>query len=183
MSSRRTPKSVQLPVEDYPTRWRGVNPKSWQEKTGMWAAKHHHICSYLAMFPPSLPHYFIKRFTTKGATILDPFSGRGTTAVAAASLSRIGLCNDLNPLAVELSKGKLSNPTLSAVTFRLDQLEQNYKPNDWNDFTNVEDRIQMIYHNSTLSQLLFLRSELNNSQQGVDSFITAILLGSLHGGF
>jgi site-specific DNA-methyltransferase (adenine-specific) len=134
------------------------------------------------MFPPSLPHYFIKRFTTKGATILDPFSGRGTTAVAAASLSRIGLCNDLNPLAVELSKGKLSNPNLSSVISRLDQLEQNYVPNDWNDLTNVEDRIRMIYHNSTLSQLLFLRNELDYSQQGVDSFITAILLGSLHGG-
>lgn len=182
MSSRRTPKSVQLPEEDYPKRWRGVNPKSWQEKTGMWAAKHHHICSYLAMFPPSLPHYFIKRFTKKGDTVLDPFSGRGTTAVAAASLSRIGLCNDLNPLAVELSKGKLSNPNLSSVISRLDQLEQNYVPNDWNDLTNVEDRIRMIYHNSTLSQLLFLRNELDYSQQGVDSFITAILLGSLHGG-
>ena len=182
MSSRRTPKSVQLPEEDYPKRWRGVNPKSWQEKTGMWAAKHHHICSYLAMFPPSLPHYFIKRFTKKGATVLDPFSGRGTTAVAAASLSRIGLCNDLNPLAVELSKGKLSNPSLSSVTSRLDQLEQNYVPNNWSDFSNVEDRIRMIYHNSTLSQLLFLRNELDYSQQGADSFITAILLGSLHGG-
>ena len=182
MSSRRTPKSVQLPEEDYPKRWRGVNPKSWQEKTGMWAAKHHHICSYLAMFPPSLPHYFIKRFTKKGDIVLDPFSGRGTTAVAAASLSRIGLCNDLNPLAVELSKGKLSNPNLSSVISRLDQLEQNYVPNDWNDLTNVEDRIRMIYHNSTLSQLLFLRNELDYSQQGVDSFITAILLGSLHGG-
>ena len=134
------------------------------------------------MFPPSLPHYFIKRFTKKGATVLDPFSGRGTTAVAAASLSRIGLCNDLNPLAVELSKGKLSNPSLSSVTSRLDQLEQNYVPNNWSDFSNVEDRIRMIYHNSTLSQLLFLRNELDYSQQGVDSFITAILLGSLHGG-
>ena len=109
MSSRRTPKSVQLPEEDYPKRWRGVNPKSWQEKTGMWAAKHHHICSYLAMFPPSLPHYFIKRFTKKGATVLDPFSGRGTTAVAAKECGRHWIGVDLLKDYCEIAEERLAN--------------------------------------------------------------------------
>ena len=39
----------------------------------------HTICSYMAMFPPSLPHYFIERYSIEGDLVLDPFSGRGTT--------------------------------------------------------------------------------------------------------
>ena len=42
-----------------------------------------HLQSYMAMFPPALPHYFIRRFTKPGDIVLDPFSGRGTTAVKA----------------------------------------------------------------------------------------------------
>ena len=66
--------------------------------------------TYMAMFPPELPHYFIQRFTQLGDTVLDPFSGRGTTAVEASAQGRIGIGNDLNPLAVALSRGKISNP-------------------------------------------------------------------------
>ena len=53
----------------------------------------------MAMFPPALPHYFIRRFTQTGDVVLDPFSGRGTTAVEAMAQGRIGIGNDLNDLA------------------------------------------------------------------------------------
>ncbi|MFA5931706.1 MAG: site-specific DNA-methyltransferase [archaeon] len=41
-----------------------------------------------AAFPKELPSWFIKLFTKKGDTILDPFIGSGTTAVAALELNR-----------------------------------------------------------------------------------------------
>ena len=61
----------------------------------------------MAMFPPALPHYFIRKFTTPNDIILDPFSGRGTTALEAIAQGRIGIGNDLNDLAYVLTKGKL----------------------------------------------------------------------------
>ena len=40
------------------------------------------------MFPVELPNRLIKMLTYKGATILDIFSGTGTTGVAAVSNGR-----------------------------------------------------------------------------------------------
>ena len=102
--------------------------------------------------------------------------------MAAASLNRFGIGNDLNPLAVALTRGKLSNPSMEEVLDRLGELETSYVQKDWEKFSNVDQRIRMIYHNYTLSQLLYIRSSLQREVSGVDSFISAILLGALHGG-
>jgi site-specific DNA-methyltransferase (adenine-specific) len=41
-----------------------------------------------AAFPVELPSWFIKLFTKKGGTVLDPFMGSGTTAMASLLLGR-----------------------------------------------------------------------------------------------
>ena len=56
----------------------------------------HTMCSYMAMFPPSVPHYFINKYSAEGDVILDPFSGRGTTVLEASFMNRIGIGNDKN---------------------------------------------------------------------------------------
>ena len=44
--------------------------------------------NHSAAFPVSLPEWFIKLFTTEGDLVLDPFSGSGSTGVAAKKLNR-----------------------------------------------------------------------------------------------
>ena len=44
--------------------------------------------SHSAAFPESLPEWFIKLFTTEGDTVLDPFSGSGTTLKVAKAMKR-----------------------------------------------------------------------------------------------
>lgn len=44
--------------------------------------------NHSAAFPKELPAWFIKLFTQEGDTVLDPFLGSGTTAVAAKELRR-----------------------------------------------------------------------------------------------
>ncbi len=44
--------------------------------------------SHSAVFPKELPAWFIKLFTKPGDIVLDPFSGSGTTCIAALELDR-----------------------------------------------------------------------------------------------
>ena len=65
--------------------------------------------SHSAVFPVGLPSWFIKLFTQAGDTVLDPFIGSGSTAVAAAQLGRRYIGIDTNPEYVELSRQRVND--------------------------------------------------------------------------
>lgn len=60
-----------------------------------------------ATFPKALPEWFIKLFTAPGDWVLDPFTGSGTTNVAAFELGRNSVGIDKLPQYVALAKGYL----------------------------------------------------------------------------
>ena len=62
---------------------------------------------HLAMFPEELPHRLIKMFSFPEETILDPFMGSGTTALAAKNLNRNSLGYEINPEFIPIIKGKI----------------------------------------------------------------------------
>ena len=49
-----------------------------------------HEISYRACFKPQLVDFFVRRLTEPGALVYDPFMGRGTTVVEAATLGSGG---------------------------------------------------------------------------------------------
>lgn len=140
------------------------------------------------MFPPSLPHYFIHKFTSEGDVVLDPFAGRGTTPLQACVDGRIGIGNDLNPMAYILNEAKVAPPPAPMVRKRIEELRLRY---DSPTIEHVPEQIQMLYHKNTLSQLVYLKQEfgLNDAEfpdtilnlYPVDTFITGLILGILHG--
>lgn len=140
----------------------------------------HTMCSYMAMFPPSLPNYFIGKYSNEGDVVLDPFSGRGTTVLEACFMNRVGIGNDLNPIAYLLTKAKSSVPKKERVLARIKQLEDQFEPKEI--LTQNEDPdIRMIFSTFTLKQLTFMRDSLNWKKSNVDAFIAAMLLGIMHG--
>ncbi|MGB4775357.1 MAG: site-specific DNA-methyltransferase, partial [Daejeonella sp.] len=62
---------------------------------------------HIAMFPEELPRRLIKMFSFVGETILDPFAGSGTTALAAKNLDRNSTGYEINPEFVPVIKEKL----------------------------------------------------------------------------
>ena len=60
--------------------------------------------NHSAVFPIGLPSWFIKLFTKPGDTVLDPFIGSGSTAVAALQLGRHYVGIDTNAEYIELSR-------------------------------------------------------------------------------
>jgi site-specific DNA-methyltransferase (adenine-specific) len=62
---------------------------------------------HLAAFPQELPHRLIKMFSFVGDTVLDPFLGSGTTALAAKHLHRDSVGYELNAEFVPIIEEKI----------------------------------------------------------------------------
>jgi hypothetical protein len=151
----------------------------WRELPKRWGHPWHAMCSYLAMFPPSLPRYFIEQCSRPGDIVFDPFSGRGTTALEACVANRVGVGSDANPLAVLLTKAKVCPPTLNRALERVAELESSFRRPAVRGAAPPE--IEMLFDGRrTLPQLLHVRNTLRRNSE-VDDFLLAALCGILHG--
>jgi DNA modification methylase len=68
----------------------------------------HNLHSFPAKFPPQLPRKFIDALTSPGDVVLDPMAGSGTTLVEAVLAGRHGIAFDIDPLALLLSRVKVT---------------------------------------------------------------------------
>lgn len=67
---------------------------------------------HLAMFPEELPKRLIKMFSFPEETILDPFMGSGTTALAARNLNRNSIGYEINADFIPLIEQKIGTNNL-----------------------------------------------------------------------
>lgn len=67
---------------------------------------------HIAMFPEELPKRLIKMFSFVGETIFDPFTGSGTTSLAAKNLGRNSIGYEINKEFAPLIKEKLCSNQL-----------------------------------------------------------------------
>jgi DNA methylase len=155
----------------------------WKAERRLWGHAFHPMCSYLAAFPAGLAHAFIARYTRAGDVVLDPFSGRGTTALQACAEGRIGVGNDLNPLAHLLTGAKVDPPEPEALFERLADLRAAWgaaTPRPADVVRAVPPEVAVCFDPHTLAQLEFLRTSLAPADR-VDRFIAATTTGVLHG--
>lgn len=66
-----------------------------------------------AVFPIALPAHFIKTLTHNGELVLDPFSGIGTTLLAAQDLGRNAVGFDLKEEYIEVTKRRLGQQKIT----------------------------------------------------------------------
>jgi DNA modification methylase len=82
--------------------------------------------NHSAAFPSTLPRWFIQLFTQPGDWVLDPFTGSGTTNIAAKSMGR-------NSVGIELSKTHAAEAAAAvagppAPLYGVPEIESNYQP-------------------------------------------------------
>ncbi len=182
----------------------------WKAQPRLWGHSLHPMCSYLASFPASLAHAFIARYSRPGDVVLDPFSGRGTAPLQAAAEGRIGVGNDLNPLAHVLTAAKLEPGTPADARTRLATLRLAWAADApaWLALAAqvkthpghpsaqvpaagsgdgpsartepVPDEVAVAFHPRTLAQILLVRSHLRMDARA-DRFLAGALAGILHG--
>ena len=158
------------------------------------------MASYLASFPASLAHAFVARYSRPGDVVLDPFSGRGTVPLEAVVGGRIGVGNDLNPLAHLLTAAKVepANPAESRTRLTALRLAWQSSAPAWLGLASgardagapigpasrhgseIPPEVALAFHPRTLAQLLFARSTLDLEDR-VDRFLAAATTGILHG--
>ena len=182
----------------------------WKDQARLWGPALHPMCSYLASFPAALAHAFIGRYSRRGDVVLDPFSGRGTTPLQACAQGRIGVGNDLNPLAHLLTASKVEPATAAEAATRLAALRLGWATSsaDWLGLAaevladggdppvvgvptagsrapvardeTVPKEVAVAFHPRTLAQLLYVRTVLRLDDR-TDRFLAAALTGILHG--
>ncbi len=80
-----------------------------------------HICPYYTMFPLAFPQRVL-RHARKHQRVVDSFCGRGTTLFAARERRLISYGTDTSPVAVTISRSKLTTATAASVLDAYDTL-------------------------------------------------------------
>jgi hypothetical protein len=142
----------------------------------------HALCPYFAMFPEQFAAKWIERLTAPGDYVLDPFSGRGTTALSAVLLGRHAISSDTNDVAYCLTLAKTNPPQYRAVRNRVRQLKDEYCNLGK---IGLKEKLPLFFKwafsTKTLPQLVFLRDRLRWRSSRIDAMVAALVLGSLHG--
>jgi len=138
-----------------------------------------HEVSYRACFKPQLPRFFIELLTRESDTVYDPFMGRGTTLIEAASMGRQVAGNDVNPLAAVMARPRLTPPDIQAVAERLEKIDYDYS-------LKADIDLSMFYHPRTEAEIVSLRRyltdrEASGAEDDIDRWIRMTATNRLTG--
>lgn len=102
--------TMKTPLEDLNLNWREKDLPE-RERT-----KHvHRLHPYLGKFIPQLAEVFLRKYFVKGQTVLDPFSGSGTTLIQANELGITAIGYDVSAFNVLLCRAKTAEYDLKKM--------------------------------------------------------------------
>jgi SAM-dependent methyltransferase len=138
-----------------------------------------HGVPHRACFKPQLVRFFIKRLSQPGDRVLDPFGGRGTTAMEAALMGRLPYTNDINPLSLMLIDPRLRPPGLPELAARLQQITLAYHD-------TVREDLLAFFEPNTLRDIYglrkyFLDRQADGTWDDVDRWLRLVTLTRLSG--
>lgn len=149
-----------------------------------WTAKQrqahpiHYAISYRAAFKPELPSFFINEFINKKKkVILDPFGGRGTTAIQANLDGHFAIHNDINPLSLFLAKSRQIIPNYADIEKKINSLnlKKKTKPSD------KDEDLLHFFHKDTLNEIKNLKEIAAEDGSPLMKYIMMTALSRLHG--
>jgi modification methylase len=82
--------------------------REWTKSVWTFPTASAQMIGHPAPFPEELPHRLIQLYTFRDDTVLDPFAGSGTTAIAALKSGRSHVGYETNPAYVRLAKKRIA---------------------------------------------------------------------------
>lgn len=93
-----------------------LTKERWRECfSGHWHFGGERQDQHLAMFPVELPKRALEMFTFVGETVLDPFLGSGTTALAALRTQRNSIGYEINPEFIKTISQKMTSELMPST--------------------------------------------------------------------
>lgn len=145
--------------------------------SGVLAPRLNAICPYFTMFPIEFPMSALSSNEGTG-TVLDPFSGRGTTAMAARVLGRGSISIDSARVAAAVTESKMTSVTPDMVVDEAQKILHGDRG------TQVPDGEfwRWAFSGRTLEQLCAMRNALlTECGSASRKALRGLLLGALHG--
>lgn len=122
---------------------------------------------YVGAFSQSVAEWFIRVYSNPGDTVMEPFGGRGTTAMQSLWHGRNIIINDLSPYSNTLCHSILYTPYMRDVLYFIDILEGYINSDRCNISTGYagkgsDNDTAKLYHEKTFEQIIKLRNILNH---------------------
>ena len=114
------------------------------------AKRHYGVHPYFTRRPFNVVRQYIRHYSCEGDRVLDPFGGSGVTAIEAFLSNRVGIQNDINPLAnfiakgiADLSKGNITE-YIAALGRICDRCEQRVRALDSANDAEIERLLKLL---------------------------------------
>ncbi len=131
----------------------------------------HRLHPYLGKFIPQLVEVFLKKYFKKGDTIIDPFSGSGTTLVEANALGINSIGIELAPFNVIIQKVKTSQYDLAQVEkdirdalLRLEEFSYKLRNGAVSHIDTSSSYLKEWFSEIALQEMLFYRNIISEYQ-------------------
>ncbi len=118
------------------------------------AKRHFGVHPYFTRRPPNVVREYILHYSKENDVVLDPFGGSGVTAIEAFLENRVGIQNDINPLANFIAQGiaNLAQGKLSDYQEALALLERNCRERIAEVFSASERRFRELENSVNLPE-------------------------------
>ena len=138
----------------------------------------HQLSPYIGKLKSVIAGDLIKRYTTPGQVVVDPFCGSGTVPLEAACLGRRVFASDASSYAMTLTRAKLAPPESEETALRyIDHLARKVAKLPDPDLQAVPRWVRCFFHPKTLAETIKIATFLKFRNQ---HFYLAALLGILH---